>query len=80
MRIISRRVHVLAMTSQELNDLKVMLTEAEQGAGQHYSERQQPDGSYFGISVEDSNKYRPLESPEKVSSRFANRKPDRAVA
>ena len=61
MRIYSKRIHVLGLTPNELSQLQDMIAEAKAGHTVNYSERQQPDGSFFGISVDPKNELFPRE-------------------
>ena len=70
MRIITKRVHVLGLTKQEMSQLRDMITEAEKGVTVNYSERRQQDGSYFGISVSPDNEYIPPRMPESRSNKI----------
>ena len=55
MRVFSKTIKVLALTPDEMNQLMDMIKEASNGTVVHYSERQQANGQYFGISVDKSN-------------------------
>ena len=57
MRIYSKRIHVLGLTPNEISQLLDMVTEAKAGHTVNYSERQQPDGSFFGISIDPKNEH-----------------------
>lgn len=52
MRIKRKTVAQLLLTPEELSQLMEMIHEAEQGKTVHYSERLQPNGSYFGIGID----------------------------
>ena len=62
MRVYSKTIKVLALTPDEMSQLTDMIKEASSGTVVHYSERQQANGQYFGISVDKSNEtpIRPL--------------------
>ncbi len=59
MRVISTTLKVLCLTPSEIKDLQDMVMEAQRGTTVHYAERQQPNGSYFGISVDAQYEYTP---------------------
>ena len=59
MRIITKHIKVLGLTRSEMSHLQDMIAEAAKGVTVNYSERQQPDGSYFGISISPEYEYHP---------------------
>ena len=71
MRIITKHIKVLGLTKTEMSQLQEMITEAAKGVTVNYSERRQPDGSYFGISVSDEHKYTPPEPHTVAPPRYS---------
>lgn len=51
MRIITKRIKVIAMTEEELAKFYSALKRAEEGHTSHYAEEKLDDGSYLGVSV-----------------------------
>jgi len=61
LKVYSKTIKVLGLTKSEMAQLAEMVEEAKNGQTVHYSERKQPDGSFFGISIDDQYEYIPRE-------------------
>lgn len=57
MRLITKRLKVIAMTPEEMEKFLDLVHRAKEGHQSHYAEEQMDDGSYLGVSVEPHNDF-----------------------
>jgi hypothetical protein len=55
MKIITKRLKVIQMTSEEIAEFHALMKQAAEGHTSHYAEKQLSDGSFLGVQQVESH-------------------------
>jgi hypothetical protein len=54
MRITTKKIRVISMTQEEMREFQELMQKAAEGRTVNYAEKQLADGTFLGVSVEET--------------------------